>query len=391
MKKPYKVALSQIMKNEAHVAERMLNSAKQIADCIVLVDTGSTDDTINVVKDWGVKNNIPVFVYERPFDDFDKCRNYAMEMVKDKAEYAFWLDFDEVLYVTPEFRKENLTKDLYMFETYLNDSVYTRVEMWRTDKKTRWYGPIHEFVVCDEPETTSDILKGIKVQVHMDGGSWMNGDVATKYKNHADRLEKYITSENKDPRWLFYLAQSYHDSAATDNKKDSNERLRRSLYYFKERFNNVGGFPEERYFSQFRIATIMMRLEEPWADVQMEALKAYNTDSRRAEPIVMLVEHYMETRQMSLAYVYSKFLIEVHHTKNPFPQCILFVDPRLYSYKMLLTHCEICIFLGKANEAEYHYKMLNKIYSVNKSQFTPEDEQKYNYYKQLIDMNKPKK
>ena len=48
-----KLALVQIMKNEAHVVTRMLNSIKPIVDMIVMVDTGSTDDSINIVKKWG--------------------------------------------------------------------------------------------------------------------------------------------------------------------------------------------------------------------------------------------------------------------------------------------------------------------------------------------------
>ena len=94
MAKPYKLGLSQIMKNEAHVAERMLNSIKPIIDAVFLVDTGSTDNTIEVCKAWGEKNNIPVFIKEKPFDNFESCRNAAMQFAKEHCEYCFWLDFD---------------------------------------------------------------------------------------------------------------------------------------------------------------------------------------------------------------------------------------------------------------------------------------------------------
>ena len=68
-----KLALVQIMKNEAHVVTRMLNSIKQIVDMIVMVDTGSTDDSINIVKKWGEENGVETHVYEKLFDNFESA------------------------------------------------------------------------------------------------------------------------------------------------------------------------------------------------------------------------------------------------------------------------------------------------------------------------------
>ena len=66
-----KLILTQIMKNETHVAHRMLNSIKPIVDGIVVIDTGSTDDSIEKVRKWGEDNGIETYVFERPFDNFE--------------------------------------------------------------------------------------------------------------------------------------------------------------------------------------------------------------------------------------------------------------------------------------------------------------------------------
>ena len=65
-----KLALNFICKNESHVIEKMLNSAKTITDLIVAVDTGSTDGTQDIIRKFGEENNIPTYVYDRPFDNF---------------------------------------------------------------------------------------------------------------------------------------------------------------------------------------------------------------------------------------------------------------------------------------------------------------------------------
>ena len=79
-----KLILTQIMKDESHVAKRMLDSIKNIVDGICVVDTGSTDDSIEIVKNWGKENNVETYVIERPFDNFENSRNCSFEKAREK-------------------------------------------------------------------------------------------------------------------------------------------------------------------------------------------------------------------------------------------------------------------------------------------------------------------
>ena len=359
MKKQYRLSISQIVKNEAHVIERMLNSIKSIIDCAVFVDTGSTDGTQDVIKKWGESNNIPCFVYERPFDNFENCRNYAMQMVKDKSDYAFWLDADETIEIDPKvFDKNKLDKDLYMFNTYIGAMKYTRNECWNTNKAFRWYGPVHEFIVCDEQGISSGLMEGLHVKVQMDGGSW-KGNIPEKYKSHAAILEEYINNKDRNARWVFYTAQSYHDSASIpDNKVENDERLRRSLKYYKERIGRSDGYEEERFYSQFRVGTITKALEEPWFKVHQEFLKAYAMDPLRAEPIKAIVDYYLNNGEWNMAYLYSKFGVVNFHGKNPYPTRLLFVDESLYAWRFLEVHAAACFYTNRKDEAASTFKEL---------------------------------
>jgi glycosyltransferase involved in cell wall biosynthesis len=374
MKKEYRLAISQIVKNEAHVIERMLNSIKSIIDCAVFVDTGSDDGTQDIIKKWGESNNIPCFVYERPFDNFENSRNYAMQMVKEKADYAFWLDADETIEIDPKvFDKHKLDKDLYMFNTYIGAMKYTRNECWNTNKNFRWYGPVHEFIVCDDQNISSGLMDGIIVKVQMDGGSW-KGNIPEKYKKHAVILEDYIDNKDRNARWVFYTAQSYHDSASIpDNKVENEERLRRSLKYYKERISRNDGYPEERFYSQFRVATISKAIEEPWTKVHQEFLKAYTMDPLRAEPIKAIVDHYLNNAEWHMAYLYSKFGVENFHGKNPYPNRLLFVDESLYTWKFLEVHAASCFYTGRKDEAAVTFKQLLQVINTHPQSFSPED------------------
>jgi glycosyltransferase involved in cell wall biosynthesis len=373
MKKQYRLAISQIVKNEAHVIERMLNSIKSIIDCAVFVDTGSTDGTQDMIKKWGEQNNIPCFVYERPFDNFENSRNYAMQMVKDKSEYAFWLDADETIEISPSFDKWKLDKDLYMFNTYIGAMKYTRNECWNTDKAFRWYGPVHEFIVCDDRDISSGLMDGIIVRVKMDGGSW-KGNIPDKYKKHSMILEDYIDNKDRNARWVFYTAQSYHDSATIpDNKAENEERLRRSMKYYKERISRNDGYEEERFYAQFRVGTIMKVLEEPWYLVQQELLKAYTLDPLRAEPIKVIIDHYLSVGEWNLAFLYSTFAIHNFHGKNPYPTRLLFVDESLYVWRFLEVHAAACFYTNRKDEGRKVYNELMSLIKNQSQYFTPDD------------------
>jgi glycosyltransferase involved in cell wall biosynthesis len=377
-----KLVLTQIVKNEAHVITRMLNSIKPIVDIICLVDTGSTDNTIEVVKNWGTQNNIETHVFERAFDNFENSRNYSIQMAREVTKdrgndfWGFWLDADETIEVLPSFNKNKIDKDLYMFNTYINVMKYTRNECFKLDKPFRFYGPVHEYIVCDDKNITSGLMEGINVRVQMDGGSW-KGNIPDKYKSHAFVLEKYIDQNRQDPRWIFYTAQSYHDSACVpDNREENEERLRRSLKYYKERISRPDGYPEEVFYSQFRVGTIMRALEEPWNLTMNEFLKAYSFDPLRAEPIKAIIDYYLSVGEWHNAYLFSKFAKVNFHDRNPYPQRLLFVDESLYIWKILEVHAAASFYTGRRDEAKQVYQEMVKVSREKPEYFTPEDMQK---------------
>ena len=374
-----KLVLTQIMKNEAHVITRMLDSIKSIVDIVCLVDTGSTDTTIEVVKNWGTQNNVETHVFERAFDNFENSRNYsiqvAREVTKDRGNdyWGFWLDADETIEILPNFNKAGINKDLYMFNTYINVMKYTRNECYKLDKPFRFYGPVHEFIVCDDKNITSGLMEGLNVRVQMDGGSW-KGNIPEKYKSHAFVLEKYIDANRQDPRWIFYTAQSYHDSACLpDNREENEERLRRSMKYYKERVSRNDGYPEEIFYSQFRIGTIMRVLDEPFHLTLNELLKAYSMDPLRAEPIKAIIDHYLGVGEWHNAYLFSKFAKVNFHQKNPYPTRLLFVDESLYIWKILEVHAAACFYTGRKDEARQTFQEMVKISREQPQYFTPDD------------------
>jgi glycosyltransferase involved in cell wall biosynthesis len=382
-----KLALNFICKDESHVIETMLNSAKDVVDLIVATDTGSTDGTQQIIRNFGEKHGIPTYVFDRPFDDFEKSRNHAMQKLREvvgelgwdpNKVHGFWFDCDEQLVPAKGFRKEQFTKDLYMINTYIGNMKYTRNTFFKVSKPFRWYGPVHEFIVCDEQNITSGLAEGIHVDVKMTGNSWQ-GDISKKYLSHAHKLEAYIAENRQDPRWIFYTAQSYHDSASMrDNREENEERLRRSLRYYRERVARVDGYPEEIFYSQYRIGTIMRILEDPWNLTHQELLKAYAIDPLRAESIKVIIDYYLQMNEWHMAYMYTKFAKMNFHGKNPYPTRLLFVDEATYVWKIAEAHSAACFYTGRMDEARSTYQEILEAMRTHPHCFTSDDINKVN-------------
>ncbi|MBC8570333.1 tetratricopeptide repeat-containing glycosyltransferase family 2 protein [Zongyangia hominis] len=147
------ISVCMIVKNEEDVLGRCLESVRDIADEIVVVDTGSTDKTRQIAAAFTSK------VYDFPWtDDFASARNFSFS--KATRDYCLWLDADDVL--LPEDReklialKETLDPEVDMVMMKYNTAFdegghptfsYYRERLIRRDRAFPWVGEIHEVIV----------------------------------------------------------------------------------------------------------------------------------------------------------------------------------------------------------------------------------------------------
>ncbi len=136
-----------IVKDESAVLERALNCAKQLADEIVIVDTGSKDNTKQIAQKFTDK--VFDFVWQ---DDFSAARNFSFS--KATCDYQMWLDADDVI------SKENIQKilklkenqpdaDIYMCKYLTGKNLelsYFRERILRRKSHFLWQGFVHEAI-----------------------------------------------------------------------------------------------------------------------------------------------------------------------------------------------------------------------------------------------------
>ena len=89
-----KLCLNMIVKNESRIITRMFDSLVSIIDTYCICDTGSTDNTIEIIKNYFDKKGIPGKVVEEPFKNFCHNRNFALKACLGMSEYVLLMDAD---------------------------------------------------------------------------------------------------------------------------------------------------------------------------------------------------------------------------------------------------------------------------------------------------------
>ena len=335
----HKVCLNMIVKNESDVITRCLRSVKPIIDYWVIVDTGSTDGTQEIIKEY--MKDIPGELHEKPWKNFEHNRNEALDFAKGKSDYILFIDADEVLAYEPDFKLPHLKENFYFITTSFNGTEYVRVQLIDNKLDWKWKGVLHEAI--DAPQRkTSGLITGVKNVVSTDGARSKDPE---KYKKDVKVLEEALVKEPNNTRYVFYLAQSY---------RDAND-LEKALATY-EKVTKMSHWNEEIYFSLFQIATLKERLNYSKDEVIQSYYKAFSYRPTRAEPLNRLAEFYRRNDQFAEGYVVAHAGL----TMQP-PTDLLFVEQWSYDYGLLLE-CSICAYwLGKYQEC---HDLTQKILTV---------------------------
>lgn len=357
-----KICLTTICKNEENVIERMLNSVYPLLDAYCVVDTGSTDRTIEIVESFFKEKGIPGRVVQIQWENFSTSRNAAIEEGKKiiselgfKDCHFFWSDCDETLNIDSRFNvqifKENLLKfDGANVNVSYGNQKYHRQQFYNANIDWHWVGPVHEVLVCSKEKPMNPTIEGLEVLVRADGNSWSTS-IQEKYEGHAKILEEHVTKNPTDSRWIFYLAQSYRDAGGEEN-------LRKSLHWYEKRSQMTSGYWEEVYYSLFMIGAIKAALSYQ----QLEVLEAYRKCTRanrnRIEHLMPIILYYQSEKDWDSAYIYSSHAVALCG-KMP-KNSSLFISVDDYMWKCYELHALACWYTGRKEDGTKWFRKLWK-------------------------------
>jgi len=264
-----------IVKNEEQTIERVLACARTFCDEMVVVDTGSTDRTVEIAQQMGAK------VYHFAWvEDFSAARNYSLDCCT--GDWVLWLDADDMISEAcqqrfREIKEQTLNDKLdavcmpyyYCFDAQGNCS-YTNIRerMFRRAAGLRWHHPIHEVVYVSSDKTLP--LNDVWIE---------HRPLPDRDALHSGRnmriLEKSIENGDEHPRMIYLYAREL---------KNTNQIEKAVLYYQKYLSLNP-------YGSRTRSEIYDVLMGMAWSYKKLGRIeeskdclfKAINADSRRAE------------------------------------------------------------------------------------------------------------
>lgn len=315
------LCLNMIVKNESRVILRLLESVYKFIDCYCICDTGSTDNTIEIIQGFFDSKGIPGKIIREPFQDFGYNRTFSLKSCeKIDVKYILLMDADMVLQVSPSLSKEKLYKDLtadayYVFqgsETFF----YKNVRIVKNKLGMTYWGVTHEYVKTPDGTNYDKIEKNeLFINDIGDGGS-----KADKFIRDIKLLTRGLEQEPNNDRYTFYLANSYRDAG----------QLQDAINTYKKRIE-IGGWFDEVWHSYYNIGKCYKMMGD-MANAVYWWFEAYNFFPDRIENLYEIINHYRCIGKNKLAY--GVLLMADHERKKNNNTDFLFLQKDIYDYKL---------------------------------------------------------
>jgi glycosyltransferase involved in cell wall biosynthesis len=332
------MCLVMIVKDEEDTIEKCLKSVSPYISYWVIVDTGSKDNTREVIRTTMDNLGIPGELHERPWVNFEVNRTESLELAKGKCDFRWIIDADDTFSLDDPtinpFYVLDKEFDSYHISYKLQTLKYFRAQIVRSDEDWVYKGVLHEYLFLDKPDQKSGQIPGCHVDADISPLKRASS-IEEKYANDAKILENALEKEPDNTRYMFYLAQSYRDSNQPE----------KSIEAYQKRVD-AGGWPEEVYYSMYMIARLKETLKFPIGEVTEAYSKAWEFRPERLEAAFHTMRKLREQGRYVLSLAYGESALQRPGTRD-----ILFVEPEMWQWRLLDEFSIAAFYAGKVESA----------------------------------------
>lgn len=345
------LSVCMIVRDEEQTLARALESVKSFADEIIVVDTGSTDNSVEIAKLF--TENVYFFEW---CDDFARARNFSFS--KATCELVAWLDADDE--ITPENAKllmqlkerddfdTAMVKYAVAFDGDNPTFVYYRERVFRRALNPVWVGEVHE------------VIAPLGRVIYSPASIYHKKVKANPTARNLHIYQKKIgRGEPLDARQKFYYGRElYFNGLYTECVAVLNDFLGGEFWVE----NGV-----EACRTLYRALSALNRREEAIASL----MRAFTLSKPKAEDCCALASYFEEKKDYSTAIWWYKRAIESDENA----ESGAFVNTDYLTYIPAIRLCVIYDRLGnyklaeKYNEMAGRFKPNDKSYLHNKKYF----------------------
>lgn len=325
-----RICLCMIVKDEAAIITRALESALPWIDAWSIVDTGSTDDTPARIE--RAMSGLPGQLLYQPWTNFAVNRTAAFDAARGMGtDYILVMDADQTLVVDDADALAGLEADSYNLIIEHGSISYPHQWLLKADLPWHWVGTTHEYLDCEQTNTVAP-LPAVRLVEYGDSSRRTSG---AKVTEDLALLEATLAEEPDNGRAAYYLAQTYQQLRRFDDAL--------ALY---DRASTLGGWTEEIWSGSLQRARI---LEEQGKIDQaiLGYLQTYTLDPVRTDALYYLATGYLNRKELHLARL---FFEEVCVTPKPVNR--VWVDNTVYDWAGALGFVTCCHGLGLHDDAE---------------------------------------
>ena len=229
------IELVMIVRNSGDILRNCLQENKKFIDYWTIIDTGSTDNTKEIIK--SELSDIPGNLYEEPFVDFAHSRNRSLELSSKTCKYTIILDDSYILHGGQKLRQllskskqSCFSLNIGNFRNNFLQNEYTSIRIIKTSDNLKYKYRVHEHIDVNKKYIQEITEPDIFIN-DLDSMEHKNRSV-NRYNKDIQLLLLDHKDYPNDPRVIYYLAKTYY------NLERYNDAL---LYYRKlnELKNNI--------------------------------------------------------------------------------------------------------------------------------------------------------
>ena len=342
------INIAVMVKNEAPRIKRTLESFWGV-DCWTVLDTGSEDNTVDIVKALAVRNNKRLVFDQVEFVNFAHNRNILLEMCKQSGcDWTILLDANDEVQCEHEIRHilklHNKDKNIVAFNMNHfwendmgikhNSETRSKPCLIRTGGPFRWSYPIHECLeLTDKTKIISDALLNTTARIYQD---------RSKDKSSMERIRNFdiptliswLEDHPKDVRMMRYMCQSY---LITCNWEQLDKWATRLIKHTK-----VGQVSEDIYKGFMWKGRAQHMLGN-------KCMKYYILAHNYAKPLAGYCEPFYECAQLLLQVgeIYGAYTM-LHRCvslEKPAPNAYIGINPDVWDLSRYVSYI-YCVFLA---------------------------------------------